>query len=77
MQALERLHGRKTILVIAHRLRTVERCDRVLLIEDGRIIDDGTYTDLCRNNARLRHFANGGDIDDTVNTTQVRPEVLP
>jgi len=77
MQALERLHGSKTILVIAHRLSTVERCDRVLLIEDGRIIADGTYTDLLRTNASFRHFANVGDIDGTVNATHVRPEVLP
>ena len=58
MLALDRLSGTRTVLVIAHRLSTVERCDRVLLVEDGRIIADGRYQDLMRDSAAFRRFAN-------------------
>ncbi len=36
----------KTILVVAHRLSTVKRCDRVYLVADGRIIDEGSFEEL-------------------------------
>ena len=59
--ALDRLSGTRTVLVIAHRLSTVERCDRVLLDDDGRIIADGRYDDLMRESAEFRRFANADD----------------
>ncbi len=41
MKAVESLHGDKTILIIAHRLTTVERCDYIYKLKDGAIIDEG------------------------------------
>ena len=38
MQAVTALHGRKTILIVAHRLSTVENCDRVYRMEHGKLI---------------------------------------
>ena len=35
-----------TRLVIAHRLSTIRRCDRILVLDGGRIIEDGTYDQL-------------------------------
>jgi ABC-type multidrug transport system fused ATPase/permease subunit len=66
MLALDRLKGTRTVLVIAHRLSTVERCDRVLLIDGGRIVADGSYQDLLRDSSEFRRFANAGDIDDAM-----------
>lgn len=40
-------HGR-TAVIIAHRLSTVRNCDRILVLRDGQIMEDGTYDDLVR-----------------------------
>jgi ATP-binding cassette subfamily C protein len=54
--AIERLRGR-TVIVVAHRITTVERCDRVLVLAEGRIVADGAYADLARGSAAFREFA--------------------
>ena len=38
MDAIERLHGQKTLVIIAHRLRTIENCDIIYEVKDGKII---------------------------------------
>ncbi len=37
MEAIDRLHGQKTLVIIAHRLRTIENCDIIYKVEDGKI----------------------------------------
>jgi ATP-binding cassette subfamily B protein len=44
--ALERVMEGKTVLAIAHRLSTIARMDRILVMEDGRIVEQGTHRDL-------------------------------
>ncbi|MCL5260282.1 MAG: lipid A export permease/ATP-binding protein MsbA [Gammaproteobacteria bacterium] len=44
--ALENLMHERTTLVIAHRLSTVERADRIMVLEEGRIIEAGTHREL-------------------------------
>ncbi len=44
--ALERLMAERTTLVIAHRLATVLSCDRILVVEAGRIVEEGTHEKL-------------------------------
>jgi ATP-binding cassette subfamily B protein len=44
--ALEKLMAERTTLVIAHRLATVLSCDRILVMEDGRIVEEGTHESL-------------------------------
>ncbi len=48
MEAVQALHGAKTIIVVAHRLSTVENCDRLYKLEKGIIIDEGTPDNLLR-----------------------------
>lgn len=45
-QGLERLLGNRTALIIAHRLSTVAIADRVLVIDEGRVVEDGSPEDL-------------------------------
>jgi ABC-type multidrug transport system fused ATPase/permease subunit len=42
MQAVQALHGSKTILIVAHRLSTVEHCDRLYRLENGRLVEQGS-----------------------------------
>ena len=38
MESINRLHGRKTLVIIAHRLQTIEKCDLVYRVEDGKAV---------------------------------------
>ena len=44
--ALQHQAGRRTTLVIAHRLATVQNADRIVVLDDGRIVEQGTHTGL-------------------------------
>jgi ABC-type multidrug transport system fused ATPase/permease subunit len=41
MDAVRKLHGEKTIIIVAHRMSTVEDCDQLFRLEDGRIASQG------------------------------------
>lgn len=40
MDSINRLHGKKTLIIIAHRLQTIEKCDMVFRVEDGAIVQE-------------------------------------
>jgi ABC-type multidrug transport system fused ATPase/permease subunit len=46
MEAVQRLSGQRTMILIAHRLRTVQSTDRIIMLEAGKIVADGSYEDL-------------------------------
>jgi len=53
-EAVERLAGRRTILLVAHRLSSVRRADRIVVLEEGRIVEMGTPDTLLRAESRYR-----------------------
>ncbi|MBQ8138893.1 MAG: ABC transporter ATP-binding protein [Lachnospiraceae bacterium] len=40
MESINKLHGRKTLIIIAHRLTTIEKCDKVFRVENGKIVTE-------------------------------------
>jgi ATP-binding cassette subfamily C protein len=50
-KAIASLHGTRTLIVIAHRLTTVEACDRLVFLQEGRVAASGAYDELLRNAA--------------------------
>ena len=46
MQAVQALQGEKTVIIVAHRLSTVEYCDRLYRLESARIVDEGTFSEV-------------------------------
>jgi ATP-binding cassette subfamily B protein/subfamily B ATP-binding cassette protein MsbA len=48
MAAIEELMAGRTTFIIAHRLSTVQRCDRILVLRDGSIVEQGTLSELLR-----------------------------
>jgi ATP-binding cassette subfamily B protein len=70
-QALDRLMAGRTTLVIAHRLATVLKADRIVVVDQGRIVEQGTHAELVRKDglyARLAalQFAQEGAVADTL-----------
>ncbi|PSB60770.1 ABC transporter ATP-binding protein, partial [Chroococcidiopsis cubana CCALA 043] len=45
-EAIRSLSGTKTMIIIAHRLSTLEHCDRVYSIEKGRVVKSGSYQEV-------------------------------
>ncbi len=56
-KAIESLRGERTVILIAHRLTTVENCDTLYLMKDGKILDQGSYDELIDGNRDFRKMA--------------------
>jgi ABC-type bacteriocin/lantibiotic exporter with double-glycine peptidase domain len=57
MDAIHNLKHSKTVIIIAHRLSTVQECDLIYLMEKGKITARGKYDDLLRTNVQFRTMA--------------------
>jgi ATP-binding cassette, subfamily B, bacterial HlyB/CyaB len=59
---MRRISEGRTVFVIAHRLSTLRRVDRIITIERGRIVEDGTHDELVRSNGRYAklHYLQAG-----------------
>jgi ATP-binding cassette subfamily C protein len=49
-KALDEMRGKVTVVLIAHRLNTIQHADKVILIEDGQVKDSGTFKELVARN---------------------------
>jgi HlyD family secretion protein len=57
MEAIHDFSGKKTIIMIAHRLKTVQKCDIIYMMDKGKVIDQGTYQQLLANNPKFKEMA--------------------
>jgi HlyD family secretion protein len=55
IEAIHEFSGQKTIIMVAHRLKTVKKCDLIFFIDKGKLIDQGTFEELVDRN---EHFKN-------------------
>ena len=57
VEAIEQLKGDRTVIIIAHRLTTVQNCNILYLMDGGHIIDSGSYNDLLGRSKRFKDMA--------------------
>jgi ATP-binding cassette subfamily B protein IrtB len=55
---IERLMAGRTVVMVAHRMRTVQRADRVAFVDGGRIVEEGSHDELLRRGGRYADFWN-------------------
>jgi ATP-binding cassette subfamily B protein len=61
MEAIDSLDRNITVILIAHRLTTVQGCDRIVLLEQGRIAGLGSYLELEAGNAAFQELSQQRD----------------
>lgn len=66
MEAVRALQGERTVIVIAHRVRTIQACGRVVVLERGRIVADGSHEALRATSADYRRLVGHAPVDDHV-----------
>lgn len=57
MDAIHDFSGKKTMVIIAHRLKTVEKCDIIYFVQNGTVVDSGTFGELVSKNKQFKHMA--------------------
>jgi len=60
--AIESLRSEKTMIIIAHRLSTVRKCDRLLFLRDGKIVADDTFERMSHENAEFSRLVELGKL---------------
>ena len=56
VHAIQALTAEKTVIMIAHRLKTVERADQIIVVDHGKIVQHGTHTELMEQDGIYRNF---------------------
>lgn len=62
IQAIRNLGGKKTIIIIAHRLTTLKDCDLIYVMDKGQVVEKGTYLELSSSSDRFRAMANKDSV---------------
>ena len=57
-EMIESLSGQKTIIAISHNVSTIDHCDQIFLMDEGKLVARGTYRELAANNVMFRQLAN-------------------
>ncbi len=63
-KALEQMRGKVTVVLIAHRLNTVQHADKVFLIDHGQLVDEGTFQELVQRNAAVEKLVALMKVDE-------------
>ena len=59
IEALEELTKEKTVIMIAHRLKTVRHADNIIVLKDGKIVEEGKHEELIKEEGIYKKFVVG------------------
>lgn len=71
-ETLDRASEGRTTIVVSHRLSAIRSADRILYIEKGKVIEEGTHNELLERKGRYYDMIKTEDVDDKVEQTQKR-----
>jgi ATP-binding cassette subfamily B multidrug efflux pump len=77
-ESLDEMMQGKTVIAIAHRLSTIAAMDRLIVMDDGRIVEQGTHTELLGKNglyARLWQHQSGGFLGEDMGLVEAMDQV--
>lgn len=63
-KALDQMRGKVTVVLIAHRLNTVQHADKVFLIDNGKLVDQGTFQELLKRNTSIENLVALMKVDE-------------
>ena len=55
-QSIDELHGKKTMIIIAHRLSTIKKCDKIFVLDKGKVVETGSYEELYEKNGMFKEM---------------------
>jgi len=53
-QSIENIKGKSTVVIVAHRLSTIKNVDKIFFLENGKIVDSGTFNELYKRNKNFK-----------------------
>lgn len=62
-ESIDLLKGKSTIIIVAHRLSTIKNVDEIFFMENGKIVDTGTFEDLISNNESFKNIYNAENVE--------------
>ena len=72
MQAIKQMEGKHTVIIVAHRLSTIQDADRIFMVADKSIVASGTHKELMSKNSDYRNlYLSDDDSDDDLITDEV------
>ncbi|MEZ5235770.1 MAG: ABC transporter ATP-binding protein [Acidimicrobiales bacterium] len=75
IEALSNLPRNRTTLVVAHRLSTIEHADRIVVVDRGRVVEEGTHAELLARGGLYRRFQTGSAAPAA--TPPIAPAIAP